>query len=328
MRRLLFADRAYGQPSAPCGHMAVLGEGQTPSFDYYVGPYLARLGVTAVSLDSRVAPHQPADAFDGAVVIRYLPRAWVPFCEALRRAGKPVVYFMDDDLMDASAHTGLPRDYREKLQRLARGQRKAIERVSSAFWVSTAALAEKYRSWSPMCVPPENGVQAGDASPCVSVCYHGTASHVQEQQWLLELVQQLQQASDRTHFFIVGDAALNQRFRVLPRVTVVHPMDWPGYLAYSRSHPMDIGLAPLLPSAFNAARGPTKFFDFARLGAAGIYADVPPYRGTVRHDEDGLLVPMVMQDWVDTILALVEDAPSRVRLLAAARARVMSGPLQ
>ncbi|MGK3539499.1 hypothetical protein ACSLOP_30130, partial [Escherichia coli] len=40
------------------------------------------------------------------------------------------------------------------------------------------------------------------------------------------------------------------------------------------SQQADIGLAPLLMSKFNAARGGVKFYDFVRMGAAGIYSNV------------------------------------------------------
>ena len=313
--------------AAPAGKLLVLAEGDSASLDYFVRPWLHANGNHDRLVDSRAAP--PAgfspQGVGGVVIVRYLPPAWFEFLCAARRAAIPVVYFMDDDLMDASAHVGLPEDYRHKLDRLALSQRARIEAVACEYWVSNAALAAKYPSWRPRVLPARDGVAA--ALPPVTICYHGTASHLAEQQWLLALAGELQAASPRTHFSIVGDATLNKTLRGLPRVSVTHPLRWPNYVAYTQSRPADIALAPLLPSPFNAMRGPTKFFDIARLGAAGLYADVTPYREVVRHDVDGLLLPMDREAWLLAILALIDDAPRRRRLADAARARAAAGPL-
>jgi len=107
-------------------------------------------------------------------------------------------------------------------------------------------------------------------------------------------------------------------------VSVVHPMSWSNYLAYTGSVLRDIGLAPLLPDPFNAARGPTKFFDFARMNAMGIYSDVEPYRSFVRNGVDGVLLDNDPVIWVRTIRELA-DQPSRRRQMAeAARQRALA----
>ena len=78
-----------------------------------------------------------------------------------------------------------------------------------------------------------------------------------------------------------------------------------------------------MPGAFNAARGPTKFYDYARMGAAGLYSDVAPYRGFVRDGVDGLLLDNDPERWAEAILALALDAEKRAGLAAAARQRLL-----
>lgn len=308
-------------PAAGWGkRVLVLTEGENPSLAYFVRPLLLAGGHDCVLADCHKAPPTAA-GFDAVIVIRYLPAAWDGFLAQVRRDGKPVAYLMDDDLLDRRAHAGLPLRYRFKIERLACLRRRAIESLCSEFWVSTPYLAGKYAAWQPLLVeaaPPP-------FEPMVSVCYHGTASHAAEQDWLFALVAELQSRCMQTHFSIVGDAGINRRFRSLPRVTVLHPMPWPTYLAYTATHHCDIALAPLLPGAFNAARGATKFIDFARMGAAGIYADVPPYRGHVRDGVDGLLLPMEPEAWLAAIIALAGDAARRQAIATAARDRLGRG---
>jgi glycosyltransferase involved in cell wall biosynthesis len=95
-------------------------------------------------------------------------------------------------------------------------------------------------------------------------------------------------------------------------------MSWPQYLAYTQSRKADIGLAPLLPSRFNAARGATKWMDYARMGAVGIYTDVQPYSEHVRHGVNGLLLPNEPEVWVQNILDLADNTELREQMRIAA----------
>lgn len=324
MQVLTRSQHAGNAPAANWGaRVLVLAEGENPSLAFFIRPLLLARGLHCELADVREAPPADASAWDAVVVVRYLTSGWEKFLADARSAGKPVAYFMDDDLMDRAAHAGLPWRYRFKIERYACLKRRAIERLCSEYWVSTPFLAAKYAAWRPVVLEPS---APQEVAP-VSICYHGTASHAAEQEWLHELVARLQARCERTQFSIVGDARINRRFRALPRVAVLHPMSWPAYLAYTGAYHCDIALAPLLPGAFNAARGATKFLDCARMGAAGIYADVDPYRALIRNDIDGLLLPMNTDIWLDAILALVDDAPRRQRLAAAAALRVASGTL-
>ena len=64
-------------------------------------------------------------------------------------------------------------------------------------------------------------------------------------------------------------------------------------------------------------------FEAARLGAAGLYADGAPYRGFVRPDQDGLLLPMEVDAWAGAIADLLAQPQRRLALAEAARARLI-----
>jgi len=312
----------------PAAQRCVLLEdgGVSPSGDYLLLPWLERLGLEILRVDLRQRP--PADllkAGDLVVLSRYAPKAWqaVLARQAPRLAG--LVYFMDDDLLDPAALQALPADYARRLQSLATSQRAWLEHHTDALWVSTPALQHKYAALNPTVIPLAPGPALRGPRPVVRLAYHGTASHGEDLAWLREVVASLQQACDLTHVELSGNHAVHKAWRDLPRVTVLHPMSWPNYLAWTATHPADIGLAPLLPGPFNAARGAVKFHDYARMGATGLYADVAPYRGYVRDGVDGLLLPMEPQAWVRAILALVADTPRRQALQAAAVQRHLDG---
>ena len=303
--------------------LVLLEEGRTPSGDYLLAPFLASLGPALVRLDARAAPRAgqllPGDF---VVVQRYLHAPWRAAIERHRPGLAGLAWFLDDDLLDPQALSELAAPYARKIRRMALSQRPWFEQMGSQWWVATEALATKYAGASPFLLPfaPPQGLAT--PRPLVKLVYHGTASHQAEIDWLHPVLAAVQQRSEETHVELFGELPVNRRFRDLPRVAVLHPMRWENYLAHTASHPADIGLAPLLPSRFNAARGPVKFIDYARQGAMGLYSRAAPYEGFVRDGVDGVLLPNDPDAWIEAILRWVADPTGRRALAAAARQRL------
>jgi hypothetical protein len=319
------AAAAPGEARPAAQRCVVLEEGaSSPSGDYLLMPWLARLGLPIVRADVRQAP-PGSDLRRGDLVVlaRYVPAAWRRPLRKRRPELAGLVYFMDDDLLDAAAHTRLAAPYAKKLATLAASQRRWLEATADAFWVSTPALAQKYASLRPTVIPlaPPPALLAPQAA--VRIVYHGTASHAAEIGWLRGVIEGVQAQCVHTHFTLFGDHGVNRLYRDLPRVAILHPMRWENYLAFTAAQPADIGLAPLLPDAFNAGRGAVKFFDYARMGAVGLYTDVEPYRGFIRNGVDGLLLPNEPERWTDAIVSLAAaGAPRLARLREGVRARL------
>ncbi|MDV1374543.1 hypothetical protein [Citrobacter freundii] len=118
---------------------------------------------------------------------------------------------------------------------------------------------------------------------------------------------------------IFGEPEIYKLYRNLPRVTVLHPMSWQNYLDYTQHHQIDIGLAPLLESEFNMARGPVKFYDFVRMGTVGIYSNCAPYSDFIEQNIDGILLNNDPQKWSKTLALLVNSGQKRQALANNAR---------
>jgi hypothetical protein len=303
--------------------VVIIAGGANASITYLLAPFLAAQGQSPVCIDVNDVPPPYFDesGYGTAIIVRYLPPRWSRPLRRFHANGGKLVYFMDDDLMDPAALVGLPPAYAKKIRKLTIKQRSTLEALCSEFWVSSSYLAEKYREWSPKVLTPRPAMTNLLQTSGATVCYHGTASHQAELNWLMPIIKNVQAAKLDTQFEVFGDHSVNKLYRDIPRASILHPMSWSNYLSYTASVRRDIALAPLLPSPFNAARGPTKFFDFARMGAMGIYTDVEPYRGFVRDGEDGLLLPNDPGVWARTIIELVDDEPRRRRMAAAARER-------
>ncbi|MBL1377774.1 glycosyltransferase family 1 protein [Zobellella sp. CGMCC 1.18722] len=305
---------------APPSRALVVEQGANPSTDFFVRPRLRASGDEVLALGLNATPPETGTRFGTLVFVRYLTPAWRRWVEQNRAGLGRLVFFMDDDLFDLRAHAGLPWRYRCKLWHQAWRHQAWLKKMGAELWVSTPWLAEKYAHWSPLVLPP--GCPYGNARPMNTLFYHGSASHQDEIRWLYPVVEAALSQDPTLCFEIIGNARVRAQFAALPRVHVLHPMKWPAYRALLGRPGRTIGLAPLLAGPFNAARSCTKFFDITRAGAVGIYADHPVYRPVVRHRQNGLLLPMDQQAWVDAILRLNAGEEERRAMLYHAQATV------
>lgn len=325
--------------------------------DYFLSTFIeqARSDPAARLIRCGFRPVPPPSALTDAeiILVRYLPPAWV---RALSR-GDPhrrrLVLFIDDDLLDLNAWSGTPWRYRWKLfwlsRRRLRWLQRGLERGTAELWVGSAALQRKYAHWQPTLVRPRpprarqpgpdptaarpgqapgraeaecRRAPAASSAAAVRVFYHGSASHQREHAWLQQLMRGLLALDARISFEVIADRNLAKGYRDLPRTQIIEPMDWPSYAAFLRRPGRHIGLVPLLPSAFNAARSYTKFFDITAAGAVGLYTRGSVYETICSDQQDGLLLPLELERWQAEIQALAADSPRRERLFARAQAKV------
>jgi glycosyltransferase involved in cell wall biosynthesis len=244
---------------------------------------------------------------------------------------KPIL-FMDDDLLDFNALRSIPFSYAFRLWI------KTLSKKSLAFkhyklWISTPYLAEKYQAYNPRLLRP---VASGELllrhwevhyknpnNIPVRICYHGTWSHRDDIKWLVPIIAEVQDRCSNTIFEIIGGNRVGRLFRGIPRVVVLDAMKWPDYLVHTQTNRQDIGLAPLLDTLFNRARGPIKFFDYARCGAVGVYSKSNAFNDFVSHGHDGYLLDNTPELWIETIVSLVNSPEKRASMSDAAWQKVL-----
>jgi len=304
--------------------VVVIEHGRMPSTDYFVVPEAQHLGLPVTVYNSTRGDVDTSALSPGALVVfvRYIDGQWAEAVRAARERLAGVVLFMDDDLLDWRALKGLPFRYAYKIWRLTLRRRQWLEEVKASLWVSNDFLAHKYANLHPTLVAAAPAPATVLSAPAVRIGYLGTASHIAEIRWLAPIIKDVQERCDYTFFEIFGDEDVNRLYRGIPRTAVLHPMSWPNYQAHTSLGGLHIGLAPLLPGQFNAGRSPTKFFDFVRCGAVGIYSDVTPYAGFVRNGVDGLLVKNDPDAWVEAILRLARNSKTRTKMAEVAAERV------
>lgn len=286
----------------------LIEERPNPSTDLFVAPAIDGPDVDLQRCGFDEVPRR--DRLTGAdiIFVRYLPAAWVRALSARDVVPARIALFIDDDVLDPGASRGLPWRYRWKLGWLAARRLGWLRQHGAELWVGSEYLRQRYAAWQPHLLRPRPWRALQKPT---RVFYHGSASHRHEHAWVHALMGRVLASEPSICFEVVAQRDLARSYQRLPRTWVVAPMSWPSYQAFVAQPGRDIGLAPLLPSAFNAARAATKFFDITRAGAVGLYGRGGSYEEIVDDGDDGLLLPPDPERWAAALSELARDPARR-----------------
>lgn len=322
----LFCPKADSAKRRAPDRVLILQAGPNASVDYYLRPRLKQSGLDGaiVNLDQDPASVDMLGRGGVAVIVcRYINRPWLEALRQLRPGLSRIVYFVDDDLAAMLDDPSLPWKARGKVAFGFDRHRPALETLVDEVWVSTPTLADRFPAGAHVAAPIPCDLPADPLeNPPSRVVYHGTDVHGPERRFVLEIARVFQTIRPQVRFEITGDSQLQKLSSGLSNVDVVSQLSWPDYLAAQRGRSAAVFLAPMMTSRTNASRAAVKRFDAARLGACGVFADAEPYASAVRNGIDGLLVSMVMSDWVSAIARLFESPDLRLSIARAARDRI------
>ncbi|HEX7615039.1 MAG TPA: glycosyltransferase [Thermoanaerobaculia bacterium] len=252
-----------------------------------------------------------------------------------RQRGVPVVYELDDNLLDL--HHDAP--WEAYTGDALRGVVAFLIRQADGVIVSTPALAERLARLRAGVLVVPNALDerlfgsapeaAAPHGPAVTIGYMGTFTHEADLRMVLAPLRALlRRHAGRVQLEIVGGAAENRvasLFEGLP-FRQLHPRHedaYPKFVPWMRRHlKWDVAIAPLVDDAFTQCKSDLKYLDYGTLGIPGVFSDVRPYRETVRHRETGLLAANEPTAWAEALDEIVSDGELRARLAAAAKAEV------
>ncbi|MBK8815450.1 MAG: glycosyltransferase family 1 protein [Methylococcaceae bacterium] len=297
-------------------------ERNNPSTEYFIAPALSFNNYRIKHFDFATLPEPEELAQATVVFVRYVPSTWAKLIDKLRDRIKTLIFFMDDDVLDFSASSGMPLRYRYKLASLSTVRINWLKRQKVDLWVSTPFLQQKYASWQPKLVLPHpvDIVQQTH----VHVFYHGSpGTHRAEIKWLHPVMKKVMAEDDKISFELMGGVNINKQYRDINKISVLHPMRWPTYQNFISSGTRQIGLAPQLNIPFNHARSYTKFFDIHRCGAVGIFSPDSAISEIVNHNNDGLIVKLDQDAWIEAILKLANDESLRKLLFDNAKNKIL-----
>ncbi len=283
----------------------------------------------------------PQGHFDAVIIERlwdnFAPNAAFPGLLAeLRRRDIPLIFEIDDDLINVNSRTGATPwptlDQRLFVRRLAR--------QADAVIVSTPPLKREMLAYNEhvevvpnylderLFVPGRRPLR--DADGTLVFGYMGTYTHLEDLMGIIAPLRRvLHRAQGRVRFELVGighQAELEALMPGLPISLRGVPVSSVPYIPFVQwmidNLRWDFAIAPLHDSSFARSKSDIKFLDYSALGIPGIYADVEAYRHTVEDGVTGLLVPETAAAWETALETMIEDGEKRLAMGAAAEAKV------
>jgi tetratricopeptide (TPR) repeat protein len=193
-----------------------------------------------------------------------------------------------------------------------RSLRPLLARQADCLQLSTTALDLHCATLNPRrAVFPNQLWDAPPPTPArrpdrIVIGWGGSRAHREDLRAVIPALAGILERHSEVEVAVMTDAAVRPELDLLPagRVTFT---PWGSLASYYRFlEGIDIGIAPLAPTAYNRCLGDTRFMEYAAHGVLAVCADLEPYRDVVRPGETGYLFADAAE--LETVLerALVE----------------------
>ena len=241
-----------------------------------------------------------------------------------RQRGTRLIFDLDDNLLDLEGH-----GERASYEAMSESVRVSIE-LADEVWTSTSRLAARAARETraavnvlPNALDPELWEPVQRSAPVqrgggpLRLLYMGTRTHDADFALLEQALIRLQ--SERPGCFELSVIGVRTRAGEAPAwLRTLDPpphvgASYPAFVAwFSRLSGFDLGVAPLLSSAFNDCKSPIKVLDYAAIGLPTLASAVPAYTDSLRTGLDCLHAENDIAAWTR---ALGEVASDRAGLL-------------
>jgi glycosyltransferase involved in cell wall biosynthesis len=256
-----------------------------------------------------------------------------------KSVGAKLLYDLDDNLLDMDDHAEGDR-YSYMREAVARSLKVADE-----VWCSTPTLTTRVREVAPGAVHtlansidpsvwrPARVLDAAPPGGPLRLLYMGTRTHQLDYAFLSGVMERLH----RTHagaFLLTVIGIRHHDHADMPWLKVRSAPNYVGgsYPAFvhwlQNQSGFDLGVAPLVDSAFNACKSHVKVLDYAALGLPSVASAVPAYAHALRDGLGCRLVPNDIDAWCQLLVDLHENRALLRTLADGAGALVGPAPFE
>jgi len=283
----------------------------------------------------------PQVSFDGIaeadliVIQRDFPRFWGDYKMVIalaREAGKPVVYDLDDllvDIPDEHSHKG---DYAGEMLVMLHAIIDADLVTASSpnlqAYLSelnpNSKLIHNYLDDSLWELKTPKPVSSLDSR--VTIGYMGGQTHQMDLEYIKHSLLNLSNKyPDKVNFIFWGTPPPEELLKLASiKWEPVNFEDYAQFASYFPQQECDIFIAPLVNNEFNNSKSSIKFLEYSSLGISGVYSNLAPYKTIIEHGKNGFLADEP-GDWEIYLSALIDDPELRHQLGKAAQRTVNDG---
>jgi len=271
--------------------------------------------------------------YDVFIFHRLLSPLYMDHVLRLKRAGKTIIWELDDDVFHLPDWNPARRFYEQQDSSLY-----IMRDMADHIIVSTEPLA-KLLGPKATVLPNLIDLELWPSPPHrhdgpVRVVWAGSIHHQKDLDLLVEPINDLlDEFGEQVYFLFFGDLpdafseALHVKYthlvltvpadRVRGKVGLVQLVPTSQYPKTLTAIQPDIGLAPLCDHPFNDSKSNIKWLEYSLAGAATVASPAPPY-ACIEYGIDGLLA----DNWLDEVAVLIEEPELRGLIAANARLRV------
>jgi len=291
---------------------------------------LAARGRCVFQTDSSVAPRADLLAWSDAVVlVRGASPAERRILVEAKRLGRFVATYLDDDLerVPGGARSGYfftSETVRANVGFLVRTADVVLvcsERLGAELAARHGVRPVLLRQPRPPRLPGEPREapsRAGEAAASLRVGFLGSVDHAAFLAELLAgpLARLKDELGPRLELVFCG--AVPELARRLGAECHDFEPDFAAWRRRALALRLDVGLAPLPDTPFHRCKYFNKYLEYASLGVAGVYSNVPPSADVVRDGETGILCANTASAWYEALARLARDPDLRRRIGEAA----------
>ena len=230
------------------------------------------------------------------------------------KAGKTVVYILDDDLLNVPITMGSGPYYAQKS--VKHHIRRMME-YSDYFMSPSKVLLQKYGKlfknsfllYEPAAISIQEKKPNKDGK--IHIGFAGSSDRGQDIDAILTdaLTYIAEKYGDRIVIEIFGtETELSKRLHCK---TIPYTESYEEYQQKMLALNWDIGLAPMPKTEFHACKYYNKLVEYAGFGIAGVYSNVLPYTDGVVDHENGLMCENTSESWVKALTDLIENPQLR-----------------
>lgn len=234
--------------------------------------------------------------------------------EQLRKAGKYLIYIIDDDLLNIPSEISSAAYYNQP--DVQRNIRSMIE-MSDAILSPSPRLLEQYAVNGRKAIRIEEPAidpvpyKPHDPAQPVKIGFAGSIDRTGDIESILKeaLIRIKKEYGNRVQFEFFG--AIPSFANEIEARCIPYCDSYDEYRKTLNSLEWDIGLAPMPDTPFHACKHYNKFVEYAAAGVVGVFSDVEPYREIGVY---AVLCENTVSAWKESLITLLSDFSRREAL--------------